>query len=201
MQSTKLPMAIVVWILANAPFAALAEEICLPNKDTSLFADEALTQEDRMVFQFDGIQLVPETKDPEKLFGLAYDVRMERVLETPSYVRATDWDCETYPDVQSDAGTSGAGMDARVYDLSADACAQEMSDTRFELSAQTFVFYEHGCDIVAEASDAVSTTYKLACYGEGDEWEAEATLTPTADNGMTLKIDGNAVDYVPCSNE
>lgn len=186
------------------PLPALADEICAANKDTSLFADAPMTQEDRIVFQFDGVQFVPERKEGDTLFGMAYDVRMQQLMETQSYVRAADWDCEDLPQFNaSDAAANDAeattAPDVMSYDVSAEACLQELSDTRFEISEQSFSFYESSCDIKDATAQGEATAYTLSCYGGGDTWDIQAFLSPASGDGVSLSVDGNSTTYVACS--
>ena len=201
MRLSSLAMTTFCFLL---PLPALADEICTANKDTSLFADAPMTQEDRIVFQFDGVQFVPERKEGDTLFGMAYDVRMQQLMETQSYVRAADWDCEVLPQVQaSDAAASEAGAttapDVMSYDVSAEACLQELSDTRFEISEQSFSFYESACDIKDATAQGEATAYTLGCYGGGDTWDIQALLSPASGDGVSLSVDGNSTTYVACS--
>lgn len=188
------------------PLGALADEICLANKDTSLFADAAMAQEDRMVFQFDGVQFVPERKDEATLFGWAYDLQMQQLLETQSFVRASDWDCEDLPQFKaseagaveaSDAGANSASG-VMVYDQSAAACLQEISDTRLQISEQSFSFYESSCDVKDATAQGDATAYTLSCYGQGETWDVQALLSPASGGGINLSVDGNSSAYVEC---
>jgi hypothetical protein len=201
MRLSFLAMTTVCFLL---PLPALADEICAANKDTSLFADAPMTQEDRMVFQFDGVQFVPERKEGDTMFGMAYDVQMQQLLEKQSYVRAADWVCEDLPQFKaSDAGTNEAeaniAPDVMSYDVSAEACLLELSDTRFEISQQSFSFYESACDIKDATAQGAATAYTLSCYGGGDTWDIQALLSPASGNGVNLSVDGNSTTYVACS--
>lgn len=191
-------LLILTFLSTVAPFFAHADEICLANKDSALFADAALSQEDRIVFQFDGVQFVPETKSADTLWGWAYDTQMQQLLETPSYVRAADWNCESFPDFKAETHQTGGASAALVYDVSPEACAQELSDTRIEITDHAFTFYESSCDIGEVSQQDGGDRYELSCYGEGDSWTINALLMPLPDNGMRFTIDGNSSDYISC---
>ncbi len=151
-----------------------------------------------MVFQFDGVQFVPERKDDGALYGWAYDVRMQQLLEAPSYVRTSDWDCEEYLGFKAGGDQGKSTSASAVYDNSIEACQQELTDTRLEISDQSFVFYESSCDIASETRQGDATVYMLNCYGEGDTWNIQATLRSASDGGVDLSIDGNTSHYVSC---
>lgn len=177
--------------------ANAAEELCYAIADTALYADAGLSEEVRPIFQFDGAQFVPSAEDGETMFGVVYDVRMQRMLEESSYVRAGDWTCEVLAGVNSNGAAVAA--DELVYDVSQDACQQELSDTRVTFSASSIGFYESGCDIVGEeAGSDGSRILTLQCYGEGEEWSAMATVTPQKAGGIELKRDDYAQVYVSC---
>lgn len=180
------------------PLSALADEICLANKDTALFADAAMKEEDRMVFQFDGVQFVPERKDAATLFGWAYDVRMQQLLETQSYVRAGDWDCEDYTDFEAITAGAENVSASTIYDVSSEACQQELTDTRMEISAQAFAFYEASCDVADASPQGNATVYTLNCYGAGDTWAIQALLSPSGSNSVDLTVEGSTTHYVTC---
>ena len=189
-----LPIATVT-LSVLLPFAAQADEICAANKDTSLFADAPMSQEDRMVLTFDGVQFVPERRDETTLFGWAYDLQMQQLLETKSYVRASDWDCQDVP--QFNAGANDAS-DAMLYDITAEACLQDLTETRLQISQTSFTFYESSCDIRDATAQGDATAYTLSCYGEGDTWDIQALLSPASGSGINLSIDGNSTAYVDC---
>ena len=193
-----LILSVATVISLVLPLTVHADVICSTTKDTSLFADAQMAQEDRMVFQYDGIQFVPEHSDGDTLYGRAYDVRMQQLLETPSYVRASDWACEDFPNFKaSEAGGNGEAVGS-VYDVSREACEQDLSDTRLEISDQSFTFYESSCDIADATVQGDATAYTLSCYGEGDTWDIRALLTSPDNNGINLTVDGNTTSYVAC---
>lgn len=195
MRSAPLAATTLIIVL---PFCAQADEICAANKDTSLFADAAMAQEDRMVFPFDGVQFVPERKDGATLFGWAYDVRMQQLLETQSFVRASDWDCQDMPQFNAVDARAINASDVMLYDISAEACLQELTETRLEISQQSFTFYESTCDITGSSAQGDATAYTLSCYGEGATWDIQALVSPTSGAGISLSVDGNSTAYVNC---
>lgn len=182
-----------------APHALLADEVCLPNKDTSLFADSALSQEDRMVFQYDGVQFVPASKENGNLYGWAFNLTMQQLLETPSFTPAADWDCQDFPEFDASGAQSDVPSSVAVYDYSAEACQQELTDTRLEITDQYFRFYESTCDISDMRAKGDATHYTLSCYGEGETWEVAAVVsTSSADGSITIKVDEYVDTYVLC---
>lgn len=180
------------------PLSALADEICLANKDTALFADAAMKEEDRMVFQFDGVQFVPERKEANTLYGWAYDVRMQQLLETPSYVQAADWDCDDSLDFKAITAGAESLSTSTLYDVSSEACQQELTDTRMEVSELAFTFYESSCDVADASPQGDATIYTLNCYGAGDTWAVQALLVPSGDNGVDFTVEGNTTHYITC---
>lgn len=82
------------------------------------------------------------------MFGMAYDVRMQPMLEESSYARSSDWICEMLPSGNSD-GTALA-TDELVFDVSKQACQQDLTDTRVTFSNASIGFYEASCDITGE---------------------------------------------------
>lgn len=182
-------------LLAGA--ASASDTLCFALTDTALYADAGLSEEIRPIFQFDGAQFVPWSREGDHMFGMAFDVRMDPMLEEASFVRAGDWQCETLQN--TDAAADGAGHDGTEYDVSAAACGQELSDTRINISAAGISFYESSCDIAAEEAGADDARIlSLQCYGEGSEWPAKATLTPQAGGGILMRIDDYSQTYLPC---
>ena len=172
---------------------ASAEGLCLPVTDTALFADPALSEEVRVIFQFDGAQFVPEHRDGQAMIGRAYDVRMQPMLETGSFIRASDWDC-------SGADVPASGPAGESFDLTAAACAQQLSDTRLVLTKASMQFYESSCDILNDQDLGNGQhALSLTCYGEGEEWATEMRLERLADGGLTLAADGQTRTYLSCS--
>lgn len=89
--------------------------------------------------------------------------------------------------------------DELVYDVSQAACQQDLSDTRVTFSGVSIGFYESSCDIVGEEAGAAGARIlSLQCYGEGEEWPANATITPQNSGGIEIKRDDYAQTYVPC---
>ena len=86
---------------------------------------------------------LPQAKDGAVMYGMAYDVRMQQMLEKGSFVRASDWTCEA-------AGKSDTSKSEKEYDANAEACRLELSDTRLTVSATSLGFYESSCDVVDE---------------------------------------------------
>jgi hypothetical protein len=170
-----------------------ADELCYATTDTALFADAMLSEEVRPIFQYDGAQFVPVQKDGETMFGAAYDIRMQPMLEENSYVRASDWTCEIF---ESSNDTGGD----KVADVSAEACQAEFSDTRVTLSASSIVFFESTCDIAGEqAGSDGARLVSLQCYGEGMEWAAEAKISNLEDGGFEMDLEGQKRSYVYCN--
>lgn len=177
--------------------AGFAGQLCYAVADTALYADAGLSQDVRPIFQFDGAQFVPTARDGETMFGMAYDVRMQPMLEENSFVRASDWTCEDLAAASSD--DAGAASDELVYDVSEAACKLDLSDTRVTLSGSTMSFYEAGCDILSEELGADgSRLLSLLCYGGGDEWSATASITPRTDGEIEMKVDQYLQTYMPC---
>lgn len=184
-----------LWLLTAG--ASAADELCYAVTDTALFADAALTEEVRPVFQFDGAQFVPSAKEGDTMFGMAYDVRMQPMLEESSYVRASDWTCEVLAGASNDGAASASAE--QMYDVSQEACQQDLSDTRITLSESNISFYESGCDILSEeAGNDGARLLSLQCYGEGEEWTVAAAITPRSDGAIELKVDEFVETYVPC---
>lgn len=183
-------------VLAATTGGALAGELCTAVTDTTLYADAALTEEVRPIFQFDGAQFVPRSKDGDTLYGEAFDVRMQPMLEEPIYARAKDWACEgEAPDAPAPAAADAAGI---AYDRSVEACGAEYSDTRVVVSDSALGFYESTCDVVERTEDGAGTArLTLQCYGEGEEWTVGAEIAET-EAGLTLGIDGTSQSYVRC---
>lgn len=180
--------------LLLAPFATAAQggELCLANRDTALFADAALSEELRPVFQYDGVQFVPDTKSGETMLGMAFDVRMQPLLEEASHVRASDWTCEAL------AAPEPVGA-FEAFDVSPEACQRDLSDTRVTLTESGLSFYESSCDIVSEETDGAGVRLlSMQCYGEGNEWPAQGRLTSLDTGGFALEVDGYTQTYVPC---
>lgn len=186
--------------IALAMFSGAAnatEELCHAVADTALYADAGLSQQVRPIFQFDGAQFVPSAKDGKTMFGMAYDVRMQPMLEESSFVRTSDWTCEVLAGGSSDVAP--ATTDVQVYDVSQEACQQDLSDTRVTFGESSIGFYESGCDVVGEEAGANGArALSLQCYGEGEEWSAMATVTPQEAGGVEIKRDDYAQTYVPC---
>ena len=185
-----LPLAALVALLT--PGALAADPLCTALADTALYADSALTEEVRPIFQFDGAQFVPEASEGAALVGLAYDVRMQPLLEERSYTPASDWACE-------DLAPAASPSETLSYDLTPEACRLELSDTRVSFSGQTITFYESSCDIAGEEAGAGGARLlALTCYGSGEEWPARAVITPLADGALALQIDAYQETYLPC---
>ena len=181
-------------LVLNTSAAFASDELCVALKDTDLFADAKLKKEVRTIFQFDGAQFKPETKDDKVMYGMAYDVRMQQMLEKRSFVRASDWTCES-------VGNSDTSKSEKAYDANAEACRLELSDTRMTVSASNLSFYEYSCDVVDEkAGDGGARIMSLNCYGSGDEWSAKGVLKDVKGGGLSLEIDGQAQVYVPCGS-
>ena len=176
----------------HASSAFAADELCVAVSDTALFADAKLEQEVRPVFQFDGAQFVPQTKDGAVMYGMAYDVRMQPMLEEGSYTKTSDWQCE--------AVAAGAGLEAvQSYDVTKDACQLELSDTRLTVSETSLGFYESSCDVMEEkAGEDGARLLTLQCYGSGEEWPATGSVTQLQDGNLSLQIDAFAQVYLPC---
>jgi len=190
----KCKLFIVGFLVFNTGAAIASEELCVALNDTALFADVGLKEEVRPIFQFDGAQFKPEVRDGDVMYGLAYDVRMQRMLEKRSFVRARDWTCEA-------VGNSDIAKSEKAYDVTAEACSLELSDTRLIVSASNLGFYEHSCDVVDEkAGDGGARITSLNCYGSGDEWSAKGVLKDVKGGGLSLEIDGQAQVYVPCGS-
>ena len=186
--------AVSVFFL-NAGVAFAADELCVAVSDTALFADAKLEQEVRPVFQFDGAQFVPQTKDGAVMYGMAYDVRMQPMLEEGSYAKISDWQC--------DATASTSGMaDVKPYDVTKDACLLELSDTRLVLSATNLGFYESSCDVIGEtAGEDGARLLTLQCYGSGEEWPAKGVVKDLEDGNLSLQIDDLSQVYMPCDDQ
>lgn len=119
--------------ILQASSAFAADELCVAVSDTALFADAKLEQEVRPVFQFDGAQFVPQTKDGAVMYGMAYDVLMQPMLEEGSYTKTSDWQCE--------AVAAGSGLETvQSYDVTKDSCQLELSDTRLTVSETSLGF-------------------------------------------------------------
>jgi hypothetical protein len=178
--------------------SAVADVLCLANKDTALYAGADLSEEIRPVFQFDGVQFVPSDVQDTVIGGTAFSNLMEPLLETPSFVRAADWDCEGIS--VSAPETAGAqASSTAAYDVTVDACNAEISDTRVTVSESTYGFYESSCDIVEQTSDAAGgMTLQMQCYGSGDEWQMQMRATQS-DAALTLDVDGAVQSYMACT--
>lgn len=190
----KIQLILMGALLLNASAVLASDELCFATKDTALFADAGLTQEIRPVFQFDGAQFKPDSRDGAVMFGMAYDHLMQQMLEEGSFARAGDWACETMgADVPSDT--------IRSYDVTIEACKLELSDTRLTLSAASLGFYESSCDIINEtAQDDGARILTLQCYGSGEEWPATAVMKDLDDGGLSLQIDEFGQTYLPCDS-
>ena len=190
----KIQLILMGALLLNASAVLASDELCVATKDTALFADAGLTQEIRPVFQFDGAQFKPDSRDGAVMFGMAYDHLMQQMLEEGSFARAGDWACETMgADVPSDT--------IRSYDVTIEACKLELSDTRLTLSAASLGFYESSCDIINEtAQDDGARILTLQCYGSGEEWPATAVMKDLDDGGLSLQLDEFGQTYLPCDS-
>ena len=190
----KIQLTLMGALLLNASAVLASDELCFATKDTALFADAGLTQEIRPVFQFDGAQFKPDSKDGAVMFGMAYDHLMQQMQEEGSFARAGDWACETMgADVPSDT--------IRSYDVTIEACKLELSDTRLTLSAASLGFYESSCDIINEtAQDDGARILTLQCYGSGEEWPATAVMKDLDDGGLSLQLDEFGQTYLPCDS-
>jgi|LauGreDrversion4_2_1035121.scaffolds.fasta_scaffold219448_2 hypothetical protein len=178
--------------LCLTPIAATAQELCTALTDTALYEDAQLTQDIRPIFQFDGAQFIPEAKENDVMYGQAYDVLMQPMLESGSYTRSSDWQCEVLATQSMDTGT-------KVYDVSAEACQREMSDTRLSISPSSFGFYEASCDVLSQETGAPGETLvSLGCYGEGNEWTVEGSYQEHDDGSISLTFDGRTETYVAC---
>jgi hypothetical protein len=185
-------LALMGALVLNAGAVFASDELCVAVTDTALFADAGLTQDIRPIFQFDGAQFKPDTKDGAVMFGMAYDNLMQQMLEEGSYVRASDWACET----MARAETSES---VKSYDVSAEACQLELSDTRLTVMAASLGFYESSCDVVEEsARDDGARLLTLQCYGLGEEWPAKAVIKDLDGGGLALELDEFAETYLPC---
>jgi hypothetical protein len=193
-QIMKIQLTLMGALLLNASAVLASDELCFATKDTALFADAGLTQEIRPVFQFDGAQFKPDSRDGAVMFGMAYDHLMQQMLEEGSFARAGDWACETMgADVPSDT--------IRSYDVTIEACKLELSDTRLTLSAASLGFYESSCDIINEtAQDDGARILTLQCYGSGEEWPATAVMKDLDDGGLSLQFDEFGQTYLPCDS-
>lgn len=175
--------------------ASASEELCTALTDTALFADAGLSQEIRPIFQTDGAQLAPISKDGGVMFGIAYDVLMRPMLEEPNFTRAADWTCETYAAVDTDETD-------RSYDVSIDACRLDMSDTRITLGPSSIGFYESACDIVEQTpSENDSVLVSLQCYGEGNEWPAQGKIISLENDDLIIEIEEFSQTYTLCPAE
>lgn len=187
--------------LISAPFSAAANTLCYPATDTALYADAALTQELRPIFQYDGAQFVPETQQGDVLFGASFDNLMRPTLEENSYTRAADWICEDLAAPVEPATDDMGHVDqaeAAYYDLTPEACAQELSDTSLVVTATSYGFFESTCDIMEATDGADGTTdLQLMCYGSGEEWQAQMKVTPQ-EGGLILESDGMSYTYLAC---
>lgn len=193
-QMTRTFITLLLLASATGP-ASASEEVCTALTDTALFADAGLSQEIRPIFQTDGAQLAPISKDGGVMFGIAYDVLMQPMLEEPSFTRAADWTCETY------AGLNTGETD-RSYDVSIDACRLDMSDTRITLGPTTIGFYESACDIIDQTpGENDSVLVSLQCYGEGNEWPAQGKIISSKTDDLTIEIEGFAQSYTLCPAE
>jgi hypothetical protein len=178
--------------------SAMADVLCLANKDTALYVGADLSEEIRPVFQFDGVQFVPSDVQDTVIGGNAFSNLMEPLLETPSFVRAADWDCEGFSDTASQT-TSAQASSVAIYDVTLDACNAEISDTRVTVSESTYGFYESSCDIVEQTSDAAGgMLVQMQCYGSGDEWQMQMRAV-LSDAALTLDVDGAVQRYVACT--
>lgn len=188
----KIQLTLMGALVLNASAVLASDELCVATKDTALFADAGLTQEIRPVFQFDGAQFKPDSRDGAVMFGMAYDHLMQQMLEEGSFARAGDWACETM-------GADVPGDSTRSYDVTGDACQLELSDTRLTLSAASLGFYESSCDIINETAKADGARIlTLQCYGSGDEWPATAVMKDLDDGGLSLEIGEFLQTYLPC---
>jgi hypothetical protein len=179
-------------LYASTAFAS--DELCVAVSDTALFADAKLEQEVRLVFQFDGAQFVPQTKDGAVMYGMAYDVRMQPMLEEGSFAKVSDWQCEA-------SASSSGGEDVKAYDLTKDACQLDLSDTRLIVSQKSLGFYESSCDLMDEKSgEDGAKLLTLQCYGSGGEWPASGILKLRGDGSLSLQIDDFAQVYLPCDH-
>ncbi len=190
----KIQLTLMGALLLNASAVLASDELCFATKDTALFADAGLTQEIRPVFQFDGAQFKPDSRDGAVMFGMAYDHLMQQMLEEGSFARAGDWACETM-------GADVPGDITRSYDVTSEACKLELSDTRLTLSAASLGFYESSCDIINEtAQDDGARILTLQCYGSGEEWPATAVMKDLDDGGLSLQLDEFGQTYLPCDS-
>ena len=86
-----------------------------------------------------------------------------------------------------------------TIDGSAEACAQEHSDSRITLGDSMVSFWESSCDIAARTTDANGAEdLALSCSGEGETWTTLLRVERTA-TGYRLTGDGGATDYVLCN--
>lgn len=88
-----------------------------------------------------------------------------------------------------------------VYDASAAACQQEVSDSRVELSGGTIMFWESTCDLtnaVEIRGMSSAMLYDFQCYGEGEEWSYRAMLGGNQYGDLIIYVDGGLSTYVRC---
>lgn len=189
-----LKVSVASFLLLMSSVSAFAsDELCVASRDTALFADAGLTEEVRPVFQFDGAQFVPESKGGDVMYGMAYDHLMQQMLEDRSYVRASDWTCE-------DLANAELMETTKEYDVTAEACQLELSDTRLAVSSTSLGFYESSCDIVSEdAGDGSTRLLSLQCYGSGEEWPAKGSIKELDDGSLSIEVDGYSQVYMPCN--
>ncbi len=99
------------------------------------------------------------------------------------------------------AGAAGAVEEIDgLWDRSAAACAEALSETRLSVTPGAVVFWESRCEVRARERGADGAWEVVAaCEGEGERWETRLTLRALGADRLRLSRDGGEeIDYVRC---
>lgn len=89
-----------------------------------------------------------------------------------------------------------------TFDMSAEACASDMSDGRFELTPTAVYHWEGSCQLTNPTNLRDMPKAKLfdaKCSGEGSEWTYRVMYAPSYDGNTLLRYTADGFwTYVRC---
>lgn len=101
------------------------------------------------------------------------------------------------------AAPAVAGPLDGVFDISPEACAQEVSDARITITGSEMRFYESVCTLGAgEAVPGIPTAWfhDLTCEGEGETWRQRVLLALIYDGSSLIYLgEGTGYESVRCN--
>jgi hypothetical protein len=71
------------------------------------------------------------------------------------------------------------------------------SQLAMDIAWPTLTFFESDCTITGNVAGAANT-YTTHCFGEGNEWNGQITLTPLANGNVIVNQNGASTTYNRC---